>query len=264
MIRLEEVRLTFGAGTPLETRALRGVSLAIEAGQFVTVIGSNGAGKSTLLGVLAGDVVPDEGGIVIDGRDVTRLPAHRRAEMVARVFQDPKAGTCEGLTIEENMALGVARGSVRRLKPALDPARRRQFRESLAELGLGLEDRLGDPVGLLSGGQRQAVSLLMAALAPMKILLLDEHTAALDPRTAELVLDLTRKIVERHHLTALMVTHSMRQALDHGSRTVMLHEGRVAFDVAGDTRAGLDVPDLLALFRRRQGGELDDDALLVG
>lgn len=264
MIRLEGIELTFGAGTPLETRALRGVSLAIDAGQFVTVIGSNGAGKSTLLGVLAGDVMPDAGSIVIDGRDVTRLPAHRRAELVARVFQDPKAGTCEGLSIEENMALAVARGSVRRLKPALDPNRRQQFRDSLAELGLGLENRLSDPVGLLSGGQRQAVSLLMAALAPMKILLLDEHTAALDPRTAELVLDLTQKIVDRHGLTALMVTHSMRQALDHGTRTVMLHEGRVAFDVAGEARAGLDVPDLLALFRRRQGGELDDDALLVG
>jgi putative ABC transport system ATP-binding protein len=264
MIRLEGIELTFGAGTPLETRALRGVSLAIDAGQFVTVIGSNGAGKSTLLGVLAGDVMPDAGSIVIDGRDVTRLPAHRRAELVARVFQDPKAGTCEGLSIEENMALGITRGSVRRLKPALDPDRRRQFRDSLAELGLGLENRLGDPVGLLSGGQRQAVSLLMAALAPMKILLLDEHTAALDPRTAELVLDLTQKIVDRHGLTALMVTHSMRQALDHGARTVMLHEGKVAFDVAGPARAGLGVPDLLALFRRRQGGELDDDALLVG
>ncbi|WP_027133931.1 ABC transporter ATP-binding protein [Geminicoccus roseus] len=264
MIRLENIELTFSAGTPLETRALRGVSLSIEAGRFVTVIGSNGAGKSTLLGVLAGDVVPDAGSIVIDGRDVTRLPAHRRAELVARVFQDPKAGTCEGLTIEENMALGIARGSVRGLRPALDGERRRRFRDSLAELGLGLEDRLGDPVGLLSGGQRQAVSLLMAALAPMKILLLDEHTAALDPRTAELVLDLTQKIVERHRLTALMVTHSMRQALDHGSRTVMLHEGKVAFDVADEARAGLDVPDLLALFRRRQGGELDDDALLVG
>jgi putative ABC transport system ATP-binding protein len=240
------------------------VSLTIEAGEFVTVIGSNGAGKSTLLGVLSGDVSPDEGSIVIDGRDVTRLPAHRRAELVARVFQDPKAGTCEGLTIEENMALGAARGSVRGLKTALTSARRQQFRDTLAELGLGLENRLSDPVGLLSGGQRQAVSLLMAALSPMKILLLDEHTAALDPRTAELVLDLTEKIVQRHRLTTLMVTHSMRQALDHGTRTLMLHEGKVAFDVAGEARAGLDVPDLLRLFRRRQGGELDDDALLVG
>lgn len=264
MIRLEGIKVTFGADTPLETKALRGLSLVIGAGQFVTVIGSNGAGKSTLLGVLSGDVTPDQGSIVIDGRDVTRLPAHRRAELVARVFQDPKAGTCEQLTIEENMALGIARGSIRSFRKALDPARRRQFQESLAELGLGLENRLTDPVGLLSGGQRQAVSLLMAALAPMKILLLDEHTAALDPRTADLVLDLTRKIVERHGLTALMVTHSMRQALDHGTRTVMLHEGRIAFDVADEVRAGLDVPDLLALFRRRQGGELDDDALLVG
>jgi putative ABC transport system ATP-binding protein len=264
MITLEGIEVTFGRGTALETKALRGVSLAIEAGQFVTVIGSNGAGKSTLLGVLSGDVTPDEGSIVIDGRDVTRLPAHRRAELVARVFQDPKAGTCEGLTIEENMALGAARGSVRGLKIALTSTRRQQFRDSLAELGLGLENRLGDPVGLLSGGQRQAVSLLMAALSPMKILLLDEHTAALDPRTAELVLDLTEKIVQRHRLTTLMVTHSMRQALDHGTRTLMLHEGKVAFDVAGEARAGLGVPDLLRLFRRRQGGELDDDALLVG
>ena len=262
MIRLVGIAVTFAAGTPLQTRALQGVSLSIEAGQFVTVIGSNGAGKSTLLGILSGDVAPDEGSVVIDGQDVTRLPAYRRAELVARVFQDPKAGTCEALSIEENMALAQTRGSIRRLRPAIGRDRRRAFRDALAELGLGLENRLTDPVGLLSGGQRQAVSLLMAALAPMKILLLDEHTAALDPQTASLVIGLTNQIVARYRLTALMVTHSMRQALDHGSRTIMLHEGKVAVDLHGEKRAGLDVPDLLALFR--QTTELAYDALLSG
>ncbi|MDX6752291.1 ABC transporter ATP-binding protein [Geminicoccaceae bacterium 1502E] len=264
MIALEDIHVTFAAGTPLETRALRGIELAIAQGEFVTVIGSNGAGKSTVLGALTGDVRPDRGRITVDGRDVTTWPAPRRAGLVARVFQDPLAGTCDALSIEENMALASARGRRRGLRAALDASRRTLFRERLAELGLGLEKRLHDPIGALSGGQRQAVSLVMATLSPMKILLLDEHTAALDPRTAQFVLELTDRIVATHGLTTLMVTHSMRQALDHGSRTVMLHEGRVAFDVAGSERKGLDVPDLLALFQRVQHQTLDDDALLAG
>jgi putative ABC transport system ATP-binding protein len=263
MISVQDAHVTFGRGTPLENKALRGLTLTIPVGEFVTVIGSNGAGKSTLLNVLSGDASPERGRVEIDGIDVTRWPSPRRAGLVARVFQDPMAGTCEGLSIEENMALAYARGRSRGFAPSIDGARRTVFRDKLAVLGLGLENRLGDSMGLLSGGQRQAVSLLMATLAGMKILLLDEHTAALDPRTADFVLRLTCQIIEEQKLTALMVTHSMRHALDHGSRTVMLHEGRVAFDVANDDRSGLDVPDLLQLFSKVRGGQLDDDALLL-
>lgn len=264
MIAVDRVEVTFGRGTPLETKALRGLSLRVGEGEFVTVIGSNGAGKSTLLAVLTGDVAPERGRVLIDGGDVTAWTAPKRAALVARVFQDPKAGTCEALTIEENLALAAARGTRRGLGAALHPQRRALFKERLAILGLGLENRLGDRVGLLSGGQRQAVSLVMATLAPAKILLLDEHTAALDPRTAALILELTDRLIRESGLTALMVTHSMRQALDHGTRTVMLHEGKVAFDVAAAERARLDVPDLLALFRKVRGEELSDDALVIG
>jgi putative ABC transport system ATP-binding protein len=265
VIRVAGIDVVFGRGTPLETRALSGLSLDIPEGQFVTVIGSNGAGKSTLLNVLSGDIRPERGRVEIDGLDVTRWSAPRRAGLVARVFQDPMAGTCEALSVEENMALAFARGRSRGLGRAVGRERRALFGDRLAALGLGLENRLGDRMGLLSGGQRQAVSLLMATLADMKILLLDEHTAALDPRIAGFVLDLTRRIVAEHRLTALMVTHSMRHALDHGDRTVMLHEGTIVFDVAGPTRGGLGVPDLLALFSRVRGGEeIADDTLLLG
>jgi putative ABC transport system ATP-binding protein len=264
MISVRNLYVTFGRGTPLETRALRGVDIEIPKGQFVTVIGSNGAGKSTLLNTITGDVPVEKGQVTIDGIDVTRWPAPKRAGLVARVFQDPMAGTCEGLSIEENMALAHSRGGRRGLGAAITSDRRSLFRDHIRQLGLGLEDRLGDRMGLLSGGQRQAVSLLMATLAGMKILLLDEHTAALDPKTADFVLNLTRRIVAEHGLTALMVTHSMRHALDYGDRTVMLHEGRVVLDVAGAERDGLDVPDLLAMFSRVRGEELADDSLLLG
>lgn len=264
MISLSDIHVTFAAGTPLETKAIRGIDLAIPAGQFVAVIGSNGAGKSTLLNVLTGDAPLERGRVMIDETDVSSWSAPQRAGMVARVFQDPMAGTCEGLSIEENMALAAARGSRRGFGSALSHTRKANFRERLAELGLGLENRLGDRMGQLSGGQRQAVSLLMATLADMRILLLDEHTAALDPRIAAFVLDLTRRIVASFGLTALMVTHSMRQALDYGDRTVMLHEGKIVFDVAGEERAKLDVPHLIDLFTKVRGEELDDDALLLG
>jgi len=265
MIVVEDIHVTFGRGTPLEKHALRGVDLTIPEGEFVTVIGSNGAGKSTFLGALAGDVLAEQGRISIDGTDVTRWDTPRRAGLVARVFQDPMAGSCATLTIEENMALAAARGRRRGLAPALGGDRRKGFRDRIAALGLGLENRLHDRMGLLSGGQRQAVSLLMATLAGSKILLLDEHTAALDPATADFVLDLTRRIVRDNRLTTLMVTHSMRQALDYGDRTLMLHEGRVVLDVAGEERAGLDVPHLLALFAKQRGGaEISDDSLLIG
>jgi putative ABC transport system ATP-binding protein len=263
MIAIEGLGVTFGRGSVLETRALAGVDLAIPEGEFVTVIGSNGAGKSTLLNALTGDVRPDRGRIEVDGQDVTGWSAPGRAGLIARVFQDPLAGSCEALSIEENLALAAARGRARGLALAVNRVLRERCRELLARLGLGLEQRLGDPMGLLSGGQRQAVSLLMATLAPMKILLLDEHTAALDPKTAEFVLGLTREIVAEQRLTTLMVTHSMRHALDCGSRTIMLHEGRICFDVAGAARAGLDVPDLVALFAQVRGARLDDDSLLL-
>ena len=263
MMRAQNLRLTFNPGTPIENPALRGLSLNISDGEFVTVIGSNGAGKSTFLNAISGDTMVDSGSILINGQDVTRQAAHKRAHLVARVFQDPMAGTCEALSIEENLALAYNRGRKRGLKLALNSANRALFRDKLAILKLGLENRLTDRMGLLSGGQRQAVSLLMASLQPSKILLLDEHTAALDPKTAAFVLELTDRIVAEGQLTAMMVTHSMRQALDHGQRTVMLHQGQVVLDVAGEQRAGMDVPDLLHLFEQTRGEKVSDDALLL-
>ena len=263
MMRADNLKVTFNPGTAIENPAMRGMSLHIRDGEFVTVIGSNGAGKSTFLNAVSGDLMVDSGSIHINGRDVTRLPAHKRAHLVARVFQDPLAGTCEALSIEENMALAYSRGRKRGLGFALNRQNRELFREKLALLKLGLENRLTDRIGLLSGGQRQAVSLLMASLQPSKILLLDEHTAALDPKTAAFVMELTEQIVADNKLTAMMVTHSMRQALDHGSRTVMLHQGRVVLDVGGEKRAGMDVPDLLDLFERTRGEQISDDSLLL-
>lgn len=264
MLSASNLFITFNQGTPIETRALQGLSLDIPSGQFVTVIGSNGAGKSTFLNAVSGDLSVDSGKIAIDNEDVTRQPVWERAHRVARVFQDPMAGTCEDLTIEENMALAYARGERRGLSHAVKPSMRELFRERLSILGLGLENRLTDRIGLLSGGQRQAVSLLMAALKPSRILLLDEHTAALDPRTADFVLELTARIVQEQKLTTMMVTHSMRQALDVGERTIMLHQGKVVLDVSGDARQGLDVPDLLRMFEQVRGEKLADDALLLG
>lgn len=264
MLDAQDLHITFNPGTPIENPALRGMSLAIPEGEFVSVIGSNGAGKSTFLNAIAGDLRVDQGRILIGQTDVTGQSTWERARMVARVFQDPMAGTCEALTIEENMALALARGRSRGLGRAIDRQTRELFRERLSILRLGLENRLTDRIGLLSGGQRQAVSLLMASLRPSSILLLDEHTAALDPKTAAFVLELTARIVTESRLTTLMVTHSMRQALDYGTRTVMLHQGRVIFDVQGEARARLDVPDLLAMFENTRGEELADDSLLLG
>ena len=264
MLKAQDLRLTFNPGTPIENRALRGLSLEIPAGQFVTVIGSNGAGKSTFLNSISGDQMVDSGKIIIDGQDMTRQPVWNRASVVARVFQDPMAGTCEDLTIEENLALAQSRGLGRGLGKAVKVSMREGFQEHLATLGLGLENRLTDRIGLLSGGQRQAVSLLMAALQPSRILLLDEHTAALDPRTADFVLQITARIVAEKKLTTMMVTHSMRQALDVGDRTIMLHQGRVVLDVSGEQRRGMDVKDLLEMFETVRGEKLADDALLLG
>lgn len=263
MIILDSIHKTFNPNSVLENHVLRGLSLRLEAGEFVTVIGSNGAGKSTLLNTIAGEILPDQGSIHLDGRDVTRLSTAARADLVARVFQNPLAGTCAHLSIAENLALALKRGQKRGLGFAVKSAYLQRFRDVLAHLNLGLENRLDDRIGLLSGGQRQAVSLLMAGLSASAILLLDEHTAALDPKTAHFVLQLTRETVAAQQLTTLMVTHSMKQALDYGSRTIMLHQGQIAFDVRGEQRAQSDVSDLLKLFEQGQGESVEDDILLL-
>lgn len=265
MIRCENLHVTFNHGLATQKLALRGIDITIPSGEFVTVIGSNGAGKSTLLNTIAGDIETTHGRIFFEDRDVTSLPATGRTKDIARVFQDPLAGTCGDLTVEENMAPAYGRGKRGTLAFASNSKLRKLFQEQLARLNLGLEDRLNAQMGLLSGGQRQSVSLLMSALQPSSILLLDEHTAALDPKTAALIMDITSQIIEEKKLTVMMVTHSMRQALDHGSRTVMLHEGKIIFDLAGAERSKYEVKDLLNLFAhsRNDGEELDDDKLLL-
>jgi putative tryptophan/tyrosine transport system ATP-binding protein len=264
MIRLEDIQVTFNPGTILENRALRHVGLTVPEHQFLTVIGSNGAGKSTLLGAVTGETPMIGGRVIIDDIDVTKQSVDQRANLCARVFQDPLAGTCGALTIEENMALAYMRGKRRGWRDALSTDRRKLFQERISILGLGLEDRLGDNIGLLSGGQRQAVSLVMATLADSKLLLLDEHTAALDPRMAAFVIELTKKIVKEFNLTVMMVTHSMKDALANGDRTVMLHQGEIVLDVSGEQRANMQVPDLLEMFSKVRGEELTDDSLLLG
>jgi putative tryptophan/tyrosine transport system ATP-binding protein len=264
MIKVEQLQLTFNQGKPIENHVLRGLNLNISEGEFVTIIGSNGAGKSSLLNVISGDLFPDSGKIAINGKNVTRWSAWKRAGMVARVFQDPMVGTCENLTIEENLAIAYNRGYRFTLSSALNCNIRSIFKEKLATLNLGLENRLSDMMGLLSGGQRQAISLLMSTLQPSKILLLDEHTAALDPKTAQFVLELTNEIVSKNQLTTMMVTHSMKQALEYGTRTVMLHQGQVVLDVSGEQRAKLTVTDLLDMFEKTRGEKVTDDALLLG
>ncbi len=264
MIEVSDVRVTFNKGTPLESTALRQLDISVPQGQFLTIIGSNGAGKSTSLNVIAGLVRPDRGKVVVDGNDVTQWPIHQRSRLISRVFQDPRMGTCEDLTILENFALAYGRTHPRGFRFAVDRTIREQAVQRLKLLKLGLESRLDDKVGLLSGGQRQAVSLLMATTGETQVLLLDEHTAALDPKTAEFVMELTRDIVAELKLTSVMVTHSMAQALHYGDRTVMFHRGRIIFDAAGEERAAMEVSDLLQLFKRDLGEELSDDALLLG
>lgn len=265
MIRCENLHVTFNHGLATQKLALRGIDLTIPNGEFVTVIGSNGAGKSTLLNTIAGDIESTSGKIFFEDRDMTNIPATGRTKDIARVFQDPLAGTCGDLTVEENMALAYGRGQKGGLSFALNSKLRSLFKEQLARLNLGLENRLNSQMGLLSGGQRQSVSLLMSALQPSSILLLDEHTAALDPKTASLILDITSQIIGEKKLTVMMVTHSMRQALDYGSRTIMLHEGKIVFDIKGSERSSYEVKDLLNLFAKAKndGEELDDDKLLL-
>lgn len=263
MLAARDISVIFHPGGALETSALRGVNLEIGAGQFTTVVGSNGAGKSTLLNVLAGDILPTSGRVILNGKDATGAPPHRRAKIVARVFQDPLAGTCAHLTLEENMSLASSRGSRRGLRLAVDKKRREWFRERLSPLKLNLENRLGEKVGRLSGGQRQALSLVMATLSGAQVLLLDEHTAALDPRMAEFVLDLTQKLCSEHKLTVVMITHSLAAALSCGERTIMLHQGKIVLDTSGPERQTLRPPDLLRLFAENAGEEADDDRLLL-
>ncbi|MBD1565566.1 ABC transporter ATP-binding protein [Vibrio sp. SA48] len=263
MIRLEDIQVTFNPGTILENRALRRINLEVPEHQFLTVIGSNGAGKSTLLGAVTGETPMVGGKVLVDEIDVTRQTVDQRAKVCARVFQDPLAGTCGDLTIEENMALAFMRGKRRGWGLSLSASRRKLFQERISILGLGLEDRLGDNIGLLSGGQRQAVSLVMATLSDSKLLLLDEHTAALDPRMAAFIIDLTKTIVKEFNLTVMMVTHSMKDALACGDRTVMLHQGEIVLDVSGEQRANMKVPDLLEMFSKVRGEELADDSLLL-
>jgi putative ABC transport system ATP-binding protein len=263
MIRVENLGITFNKGTALENRALHDVNLSIGAGEFVTVIGSNGAGKSTLLNLLAGELFPGTGRITIDGQDVTSWPVYRRASILARMFQDPRAGICEDMSIIENIAIAAARTAPRGFGFAITPRVRAEAVQRLAMLKLGLEKRLNDRVALLSGGQRQALALIMATLGTTKVLLLDEHTAALDPAAAELVLNLTAEIVNKFRITTVMVTHSMRQALEFGSRTIMLHQGQIILDISGTERTSMTIEQLVQMFRRKEGEELSDDQLLL-
>ena len=266
MLRVTDVRKTFFAGTVNERVALNGVSLTVNEGDFVTVIGSNGAGKSTLLNTVSGTIIPDSGEIRVGERVVTRLPEHRKARWISRVFQDPMKGSSPTLTIEQNMAIAQRRGRSRGLARGVTRARREEFKRELQTLELGLENRLGAKVGLLSGGQRQALSLLMATFSAPEILLLDEHTAALDPQRAQHVTEITERIVSERHLTTLMVTHNMEQALRLGNRLIMMHEGRILFELDAQQKAEATVADLLAEFRKLQAatGEpaLDDATLL--
>ncbi len=264
MLELRNISKTFNPGTITEKRALSDLSLHLNPGDFVTVIGGNGAGKSTMLNAVAGVFNVDAGSILIDGVNVTRLPEHKRAAMLGRVFQDPMIGTAATMNIEENLALAYRRGQRRTLRWGIKPKEREEYRDLLAMLGLGLEDRMTSKVGLLSGGQRQALTLLMATLKQPKLLLLDEHTAALDPKTAANVLGLTQKIIAENHLTALMITHNMKDALQYGNRTIMMHEGTVILDIDAETKKRIGIEDLLAMFEKASGKELANDRMLLG
>ena len=263
MLEINNIWKTFNAGTVNEKQALRGLSLTLKDGDFCTVIGGNGAGKSTMMNSVAGTYPVDSGSILIGGVDVTRLPEYKRAKYIGRVFQDPMMGTAATMQIEENLALAMRRGQKRTLRVGITRQEREEYKEMLKILDLGLENRLTSKVGLLSGGQRQALTLLMATLQKPKLLLLDEHTAALDPKTAAKVLDATERIVQRDHLTTLMITHNMRDAIAHGNRLVMLSEGRIVIDVSGEEKKNLTVPQLLELFSQASGTEETSDKLLL-
>ena len=260
MLDLQHISKTFNPGTVNEKKAITDLSLHLNKGEFVTVIGSNGAGKSTLFNAIAGSFYVDDGATTVGGYDMTFLPEYKRAKRIGRLFQDPLKGTAPNMTIEENLALAAGNGSWFSRLTQKDRAR---FRDRLALLDMGLEDRLNQPVGLLSGGQRQALTLLMATMNPPWLLLLDEHTAALDPKTAAKVLDTTEKIVQRDKLTTLMITHNMRDAIAHGNRLIMLYDGRIVVDIAGEEKKKLTVEQLLALFSKASGSDEADDKLLL-
>lgn len=263
MLQLKGIYKTFNAGTVNEKRAIDNLNLTLEDGDFVTIIGGNGAGKSTLLNAVAGVWAVDSGSISIDGRDLTHMPEHKRARYIGRVFQDPMQGTAATMQIEENLALAARRGKRRTLRPGITKAERAEYIERLKILDLGLEERLTSKVGLLSGGQRQALTLLMATLIKPQLLLLDEHTAALDPKTAAKVLDATDLLVSKDHLTTLMITHNMKDAIAHGNRLIMMYEGRIVIDVSGEEKRKLTVPQLLELFNKVSGSDEADDKLLL-
>lgn len=264
MLKVSNIYKTFNPGTVNEKTALNGVSLELAEGDFVTVIGGNGAGKSTLLNALAGVWPVDGGSICIDGVDVTKTSEHKRAKYLGRVFQDPMMGTAATMGIDENLALAARRGKFRGLGPGITAKEKVEYRKMLAELDLGLETRLSAKVGLLSGGQRQAVTLLMASLKRPKLLLLDEHTAALDPKTAAKVLEATERIVEKDNLTTMMITHNMKDAIVHGNRLIMMNNGKIILDISGDDKKKLTVEDLLEKFAIASGSELDNDRMMLG
>ena len=263
MLKIDNIKKTFNPGTINEKVALNGVNLSLEEGDFVTVIGGNGAGKSTTLNAIAGVWPVDSGKIYIGGDDVTRLSEYKRAKYLGRVFQDPMTGTATTMSIEENMAIAARRGQSRGLCWGITKKERDVYREMLATLDLGLEDRLSSKVGLLSGGQRQAITLLMASIQKPRLLLLDEHTAALDPKTAAKVLEISDRIIADHHLTAMMVTHNMKDAIVHGNRLIMMHEGRVILNIAGEEKKKLTVEDLLHQFEKVSGEEFANDKALL-
>ena len=263
MLKLNDLHKIFNYGQVNENYALKNINLAIPRGDFITIIGSNGAGKSTVLNLIAGTYFPESGTVEINGQDVTNWPVYKRAHLVGRVFQDPLKGTAAEMTIEENLSLAVKRGQKRGLRPGLNKKRRDEFRELLALLELGLEDRLEYPVKLLSGGQRQALTLLMATLGDPNILLLDEYTAALDPKTAIQIIEITDRIVNQGELTVLMVTHDLQQALDMGNRTIMMDRGQIVLDIKGEERENTTVSNLLKKFTEKSGHELTDDRVLL-
>ena len=264
MLEIRDIYKTFNPGTVNEKAALQGLSLKLEEGDFVTVIGGNGAGKSTMLNAIAGVWPVDAGQIIIDGEDVTNLPEHKRAAVIGRVFQDPMMGTAPTMQIDENLALAQRRGKKRGLKANLSNADTARYKEILAILDLGLENRLTSKVGLLSGGQRQALTLLMATLEKPKVLLLDEHTAALDPKTAAKVLEATEKVVQKDNLTTIMITHNMKDAIAHGNRLVMMNEGKIILDIRGEEKKKLTVESLLHEFEKVSGQEFTSDSAILG
>ena len=260
MLKIEHISKTFNPGTVNEKQAIRDLSLNLEKGDFATIIGSNGAGKSTLFNAICGDFLTDSGVIMLDGQDITFMPQHVRAKTIGRLYQDPMRGTAPGMTIEENLALAAGKGG---WLSHVSRQEKERFHEELKLLDIGLEKRMTQPVGLLSGGQRQALTLLMATLKKPRLLLLDEHTAALDPKTAAKVLETTDKIVNSEHLTTLMITHNMRDAIAHGNRLIMMNAGHVIYDVAGEEKKHLTVQDLLAKFEEAAGGELANDRMIL-